>query len=213
MIRVRLEGKEFGKLTVIRQLLKRDKHRKIRWRCKCSCGNIITTTSNCLLKGNTKSCGHNKKEICKLINFKHGFTKTKEYRCWRNIKNKCLNKNTHDYKYYGKRGIKIYNKWLNSFDNFLKDMGNCPKGYTIERKDNDGNYEPGNCKWATRADQNRNTRRTVIIVYLDKTMCKIDWVNYLNTNKQWFDRKLKKYNGNMGLIIRDLVISRSCYNG
>ena len=64
-----------------------------------------------------------------------------------------------------------------------------------------------------RADQNRNTRRTVIIVYLDKTMCKIDWVNYLNTNKQWFDRKLKKYNGNMGLIIRDLVISRSCYNG
>jgi hypothetical protein len=84
----------------------------------------------------------------------------REYTSWRNMKQRCLNPKNKDYHHYGERGIKICDRWLYSFKNFFADMGNKPgRGYSLDRKDNDGNYEPKNCRWATRKVQMNNTRR------------------------------------------------------
>lgn len=208
MFRVRLEGERFGELIVIRQLLKRDKNRKIRWRCKCSCGNITTITSNCLLTGNTKSCGC-KKYIWKYSKLKHGESsgnnKTKEYRTWRNIKNRCLNSNDVNYIYYGKRGIKICNGWKESFEQFLKDVGRSPGiGYTLERIDNNGNYEKNNCKWATRKEQANNTRKNIIINACGKVMTKSEWISFLGVGKGWFDRRWYR-DKNIVKILKEVI--------
>lgn len=208
MIRVKLEGKRFGELIVIRQLLKRDKNRKIRWKCRCSCGNTTITTSNCLLTGNTKSCGC-KKYNWKYLNLKHGessgINKTKEYRTWRNIKSRCLNINNIDYVYYGKRGITICNEWKKSFENFLKDVGRAPgKNFTLERINNNGNYEKFNCKWVTRKEQANNTRKNIIIIACGRKMTKSEWISFLGVEKGWFDRRWYK-DKNIIKILKEVV--------
>jgi len=91
------------------------------------------------------------------------------------MKTRCLNKNTPAYENYGGRGIKVCDRWLNSFENFLADMGNRPDGLMLERMNNDGNYEPSNCKWGTRLEQNNNTRKTIRIEFDGKTMTLRDW--------------------------------------
>lgn len=85
--------------------------------------------------------------------------KTKEYISWQNMKSRCYNKNTINYKNYGGRGIQVCERWMNSFDNFISDMGECPEGLTLDRIDNDGNYEPDNCRWTDRTTQNINNRK------------------------------------------------------
>lgn len=93
-------------------------------------------------------------------NIKHGLTKSSEYKIWQAMKNRCLNKNVFGYEYYGGRGIKICKRW-SRFENFLGDIGKRPsKKHTLDRINCNGNYEPKNCRWATRAEQSRNTRKT-----------------------------------------------------
>jgi hypothetical protein len=88
-------------------------------------------------------------------NKRHGLSATREHATWLDMRNRCRNEKAHNYARYGGRGITICERW-ESFENFLADMGTKPKGYSIERNDNDGNYEPGNCGWATRIEQNKN---------------------------------------------------------
>lgn len=106
--------------------------------------------------------------------------KTKEYRAWRGIKTRCLNIKNHKYKDYGARGITVCDRWLNSFENFLADMGRAPsQRHSIERNEVNGNYEPSNCRWATPKEQSNNTRRNFLVEYNGEIKTLAQWCEQL----------------------------------
>jgi hypothetical protein len=155
------EGQVFGKLTVIKEVEptyynKRNLRNVL---CKCECGNEKIILYRSVINNITKSCGCLQKDGNKKFE-KHGMYNSSEFRTWVNIKQRCYNINTPYYINYGERGIKVCNRWLESFENFYEDMGPKPTPYhSIDRINNDGNYEPSNCKWATKKEQQNNTRR------------------------------------------------------
>lgn len=114
----------------------------------------------------------------------HGFSGTIEHQTWRSMKDRCYNSNCAVYKYYGGRGIRVCACWRKSFLNFLEDMGPRPKGMTLERKNNDGHYEPSNCKWATRREQQRNSRQNHVLVFNGKKQCLATWAEEIGLSRQ-----------------------------
>jgi hypothetical protein len=149
-------GQRFGRLTAITV---QSKDSKTKWRCQCDCGNFTVTRLDALRSGATQSCGCRKAETDQMRSRTHGKTGTFEHICWQNMHQRCRTPARRDYKYYGGRGIRVCSRWA-KFENFLADMGECPPGYSIERIDVNGNYEPANCKWIPIGDQSNNTRRT-----------------------------------------------------
>lgn len=158
-----LAGVRFGRLTAIRPDSQTEQG--VLWECRCTCGRTVVLHGKRLRYGRVKSCGCLRRELTAKKQFKHGHARgrgcclaTPEYRAWAHIISRCTNSNTCDWPNYGGRGITVCKRWRRSFQNFLSDMGPRPVGTSIDRKNNDGNYEPSNCRWATKVQQARNRR-------------------------------------------------------
>jgi len=153
---------KFGRLTVLKQI---SYYRII---CLCECGKNTNVTYSHLLRGNTKSCGCLHIERIKEANTIHGESVpiTKEYEAHSGMMQRCYNSKKKQYKNYGGRGIMVCKRWHN-YNNFLTDMGRAPSKYhSIDRINNDGNYTPKNCRWATQSEQNRNKSNTKMNKYI-----------------------------------------------
>jgi hypothetical protein len=167
-----------------------------RWVCKCECGTIKTVRRSGLLTGDSKSCGCLKRDHASSRFTKHGHAaagkRTAEYNIWVGMRSRCRDQNYPGYCRYGGRGIAVCNRWEASFEDFLSDMGKRPtRAHSIDRIDNDGNYEPDNCRWATRTQQARNTRQVNIVEFDGKSVTLPDLAEKLNLNLQKVRRRLK----------------------
>lgn len=162
----------FGRLTVVRYAGK-NQQRYALWLCQCECGNSCTIRSSSLINGSTQSCGCLQKDTVTARNTTHGLTGSPEYGHWSGMLSRCADPyNEH----YGAKGIRVCDRWQESFAAFLEDMGPRPSAkHSIERDDGDGGYCKENCRWATSKEQNRNSRRNRLLTHDGKTMCVAAW--------------------------------------
>lgn len=182
MILKDLTSNIYGKLTVINRA--DNKNKKVFWNCVCECGNTKTISRDSLMSGGTDNCGclaHERRSKSKTKHGKSVRTKTtKEYRAWVKLKSRCYIKSDTGYKRYGARGIKVCDRWINSFVNFSLDMGKCPSKYhSIDRVDNNGDYSPQNCRWATVSEQANNRRNNRIVEFNGLKMTCAQWERHL----------------------------------
>jgi hypothetical protein len=163
-------GNRFGLLVVLREVERRGRNRMVE--CACDCGATNTTQLASLLHRNVRSCGCLKR----ASNRTHGRSKTSEYGIWRGMLARCYNPKASRYAYYGGRGIAVCDRWRTSFEAFLADVGPRPSaGHSIDRRHNDGHYEPGNARWATRAEQAGNKRSSRHLTFNGRTQPMSDW--------------------------------------
>jgi hypothetical protein len=177
-IRKDITGKRFGRWTVLH--IYEPNHR--RWVCRCECGNTKSILRSTLVCGESKSCGCSRSEWCRDANITHGHTartligapNTATYTVWRNMLARCSKPTNSGYHRYGGRGISVCQSW-EDFESFLSDMGHKPKGKSLDRINNDGDYSPENCRWATVAEQSRNQSRNRPVTWMGETMILPDW--------------------------------------
>ncbi len=160
----------FGRLLVIGYVPEEWK-----WKCRCTCGNIRLVQGHHLRNGNTKSCGCYRNEFSEIHVTTHGKSKSEIYLTWTGMKDRCSNPSNPKYDRYGGRGIKVCDRWLNSFVNFSADMGKRPSGTTLDRINNNSDYEPSNCRWATRTQQARNKNNNRYFVLNGERKALPDW--------------------------------------
>lgn len=202
-----LTGLKFARLKVLSFKKIHNGKRFYTWYdCVCDCGNSVTVRGQQLTAGGTKSCGclnlenhyiHGQSGCCKKNNGKG----TPTYESWTAMKARCYHKRGKDYGHYGARGIVVCDAWKQSFLTFLKDMGERPEGKSLGRINNDGNYEPGNCRWETNLEQQNNRRSNRWIEFKGQRKTAIQWARFLNVGYSRFLRKLNKYGMNDAWII------------
>ena len=184
-------GKKYNKLTILSELPRRRgssgrSHRRVL--CLCDCGKTLEVDFLSVRYGAGKSCGCLKGKG----NYKHGKSKTHVYEVWSGMIKRCNNPNDPEYKNYGGRSIKVCDQWRDSFKNFFDDMGEPPPKMTLERKDVNGNYCLGNCKWATRKEQARNRRTNVCVVFNGKKLCLADWAEELGLPEKALQTRVRR---------------------
>ena len=187
-----LTGQIFSRLTVSKKA--ENIGQKTAWFCICSCGSKLIVTSTHLKSGDTQSCGcyHHDELISR--NTTHNMSHSREFKSWAQAINRCTNKSSPDYANYGERGISVCSRWSgkNGFHNFYFDMGSRPKNTSIERKNNYAGYSPGNCCWATRAEQNNNKRSNINLTYNGKTQTAKQWARELSIYPQTLYARLNR---------------------
>lgn len=208
-------GKKYGEWTILGYAPKVNRMKRVK--CQCSCGKICERYFKHLKSGASKSCGHqNWKENCRQIgkgNLKYtnfNVADTRLYSTWKNMKKRCYCKNNERYKNYGARGIKICDEWLNDFMSFYNWAIN--NGYkenlTIDRINNDGNYEPNNCRWAT-AKQQANNRRKLktsrYLTYKNKSQTVTEWCKEYNINYSTLSCRINKLKWNDEKALKDFI--------
>ncbi len=184
------KGDRYGKLKIIRPF-RVGKIKK--WACRCKCGKITYQKAGDLVSGTVVSCGCKRTEVLLSINTTHGLSKIPEHKVWENMIVRCTNRNTPYWKHYGGRGIKVCERWLSSFPHFLEDVGRRPSSlHELDRyPNNDGNYEPGNCRWATRRQQLNNRRGTVRLTIKGETKTITEWSEISGINLKTIVCRLK----------------------
>lgn len=182
-------GERFGRLTVLR--FARRAGNVYYWHVRCACGKRKEVTRSNLRSGATTSCGCKQRELLSQRGRKHGMAGSATYQCWSAMIQRCrTNLN------YVLKGIRVCRRWrnpVNGFQNFLADMGVRPPGGTIERRLNRRGYTPSNCRWATRAEQNRNTSSNVRLTLRGRTLCAADWARELGMSPKTL--RLRLYRG------------------
>lgn len=167
----------------------------ILWLCQCDCGNMTVTYLNKLRSGKTRSCGCLAREMTIQKNWKHGESHTPLFRHWYGIIRRCTDPRRKGYVDYGGRGIRICDEWRNSFEAFRDHVAQLPgygeDGYTLDRVDNDGNYSPGNLRWATRTEQNRNKRNVRPLTYQGRTQCLGAWAEEIGVKQKVLENRLR----------------------
>lgn len=187
-----LTGKSFGRLSVICFVGKCDDNIP-RWLCRCQCGVESIFRGACLKSGDTTSCGCYQREGASRRLKSHGMSKTTLYRRWRGMWNRATRINGIPYKNYGGRGIRICDRWKR-FENFRDDMGpSFQQGLELDRIDNDGNYEPGNCRWVTRVVQQRNTRQNHKLTFRGETRTIVEWSEITGISTGAINMRVNKY--------------------
>lgn len=186
-----LIGKRNGRLVCLYETPRRGRARRFMFRCDCGREKDILMAS--FTSKRAVSCGcitrENIRSAVKRQTRHNGFKR--EFRTWASMISRCTNPDSQGYKHYGARGIKVCDRWLNSFDAFLQDMGPRPQRHSIDRIDNDGNYEPQNCRWATIRQQSRNRRTSKLISFQGRTLNITDWAAELGTNASILCSRLK----------------------
>lgn len=153
-----ITGQTFGRAFVV-SIAEPTPNGRAHWNCKCACGSLFIAMGKHLRTGAVVSCGCFQAQRASECSRAHGASKTKLYKVWASMKQRCENPRNKSYKNYGARGISVCDAWSSSFEKFLFDMGERPApDLSIDRINNDGDYEPGNCRWATAAEQRLNTR-------------------------------------------------------
>lgn len=183
-------GKKYGRWTV----LERGKNAgsAATWLCKCDCGNQAVVRGAHLRSGNTRSCGCLHREIVAKSARTHGQRGLPEYGSWDHMIQRCTNPNNNKFADYGGRGIKVCQIWRDSFEAFYQDLGPRPSpGYSLDRIDNNGNYEPGNCRWATQRQQCHNTRSNRNFMHNGETLCLAAWARKVGINYNTLRSRLR----------------------
>lgn len=187
---VNIVGMRFGRLVVIRRIDQKRGGSYLR-ECICDCGNTMLATPDYLKKGRTVSCGCYNRETVIKLSTTHGMSSSKIYAIWNGMVQRCTNQNSKAFNNYGGRGIKVCDRWM-LFENFYDDMGDRPEGKTLERVDNDGDYSPENCIWATRKQQANNRRVCILLTYNGVTQNISQWAADLKLNAKMLYSRYKR---------------------
>lgn len=211
--RINMKGMRYGRIVAIQECGKASSG-DLKWLFECDCGNEFIANGYYARSGKVISCPKCSSERVKQASVKHGKSNSPEFSTWTDIQTRCYNKNSSAYKDYGGRGIVVCGRWLESFDNFLSDMGEKPsKLHSIDRINNNGNYEPNNCRWATIETQANNKRNNRKLTINGVTKNMSEWAKECNISSTAILLRLRKGLSGEDLIAKSQIYGSLTFNG